>query len=231
MPKKRSETSVSVTSLVSRSGNDGHKFGLMGFYPDFVQRLATPKAFLICFCVKNILQGMIFSYLVGIETSIERHFHFDGRSVGLLLTLGEIGPILTAIIISHMGSHGNRPRWMGLGLLLIATSLILCYLMDVAFPPNALSDNQLASTLNGDHIAAVKLSCRVESAAGSTTGLLNASVILDSQRDCTIDVDKRRLAFVAWVFIYSLMGESFNVNCIYIYMPMRSIYAAGDVIR
>ena len=31
---------------------------------------------------------MIFTYIVGIETSIERHFQFDGKTVGLLLTLG-----------------------------------------------------------------------------------------------------------------------------------------------
>lgn len=31
---------------------------------------------------------MVFTYLVGIETSLERHFQFDGRTIGLLLTLG-----------------------------------------------------------------------------------------------------------------------------------------------
>jgi len=61
------------------------KFGMCGSYPDSVQRFATPKGFLIAFCVKSVLQGMAFSYIVGVETSIERHFKFDASTIGLLL--------------------------------------------------------------------------------------------------------------------------------------------------
>ena len=52
-------------------------------------------------------------YLVGSETSFERHFQFDGKSIGLLLTLGEIGPILTAVVISHLGSRGQPAEMDG----------------------------------------------------------------------------------------------------------------------
>lgn len=85
-------TSVSTMTLWSRNdcvnNVEGDKCGCCSFYPKYVQRFANPRVFLVFFCIKNILQGMIFTYIVGIETSLEKHFQFDGRTIGLLLTLG-----------------------------------------------------------------------------------------------------------------------------------------------
>ena len=203
----------SVISLVSTAQDaNSRRFGLCGRYPQWMQRFATPKSFLICFCLKNIFQGMLFTYLVGSETSIERHFQFDGQSIGLLLTLGEIGPILTAVVISHWGSRGNRPRWMAIGLLLIASALLLCYPMNMVFPARRLADYNVAGFLNGKEITASKAVCQQapnsahDPADGTLEGHLNASLL--HQHDCTIDVVRRRWAFAAWVVIYSIMGES-----------------------
>jgi hypothetical protein len=214
MPNMFDGKSVSsVISLVSSAQDaNSRRFGLCGRYPRWMQRFATPKSFLICFCLKNIFQGMIFTYLVGSETSIERHFQFDGQSIGLLLTLGEIGPILTAVVISHWGSRGNRPRWMAIGLLLIALALLLCYPMNLVFPARRLADYNVAGFLNGKEITASKAVCQQapssgqHPADGSLGGHLNASLL--HQHDCTIDVVRRRWAFAAWVVIYSIMGES-----------------------
>ena len=151
---------------------------------------------------------MIFTYLVGSETSFERHFQFDGKSIGLLLTLGEIGPILTAVVISHLGSRGNRPRWMALGLFLIVVALILAFFMDFIFPPPQLADYNTLGFVNAKEIGASKALCKQASVAGESPGAahLNASSLDDGHR-CTIDVVKRRYAFASWVFIYTLMGK------------------------
>lgn len=44
---------------------------------------------------------------------------------------GEVGPVITAVWISHLGSRGNKPLWMGIGMLLIAVSLFFWYFLFV----------------------------------------------------------------------------------------------------
>lgn len=94
MEQELGQQIVSVSSTISlwtkrqRKPENDNKCGLFNFYPKWLQKMATPRSFLVCFCIKNILQGMIFTYIVGIETSLERHFQLDGKSIGLLLTLG-----------------------------------------------------------------------------------------------------------------------------------------------
>ncbi len=155
-----------------------------------MQRFATPQYFLACYCVKNILQGMVVTYLVGSETSLERHFHLNGRSIGLLLTLGEIGPILTAVVLAHVGSKGNRPRWMAIGLLLISLSLVLSFAMSFLFPVEQTSDK------NVDHSL-----CRSNSIDGD-----------ESDEACVINVVQRKWAFAAWLVIYTVMGQLINIR-------------------
>ena len=80
----------SVATLVSRADDDETRFGMCGCYPGWMQRFARPKIFLVAFCIKNILQGMAFSYVIGIQTSMERHFKFDARSIGYCFILSFI---------------------------------------------------------------------------------------------------------------------------------------------
>lgn len=92
-PEQQQIGSTSTMGLWLERDNDSeenNQCGACHFYPKCLQKFATPRSFLVCFCIKNILQGMIFTYIVGIETSLERHFQFDGKTIGLLLTLGEL---------------------------------------------------------------------------------------------------------------------------------------------
>ena len=77
-------TTSSEPKPICRKQLNETRFGMCGCYPDWIQRLATPKMFLVAFCIKNVIQGMVFSYLIGIQTSVERHFKFDASSMGLL---------------------------------------------------------------------------------------------------------------------------------------------------
>jgi len=74
--------SVSAVTLFSKADENETRFGMCGRYPDWMQRLANPRVFLVAFCIQNILQGIVFSYLLGTETSVERHFKFDSKTIG-----------------------------------------------------------------------------------------------------------------------------------------------------
>ncbi|XP_057381266.1 solute carrier organic anion transporter family member 74D-like isoform X1 [Daphnia carinata] len=193
-----SSASLARLNQEKNSNLEGNKCGLCNFYPTWLQRFANPRSFLVCFCIKNVLQGMIFTYIIGIETSIERHFQFDGKTIGMLLTLGEVGPVITAVWISHLGSRGNKPLWMGMGMLLIAVSLFFCFTMYLLFPPPpSLISSEINSHLSAHGSQKAETFCR-------SNVTQNATAFDDTL--CTINPVTRRWAFAAWVFIYSLMG-------------------------
>ena len=93
------------------------------------------------------------------------------------------------------------------GLLLIAVSLVLCFMMDLVFPPPELEAHQIVGSLNSLENNAKKMICILsnESSISNNESLFNnASSNLKSP--CTIDPVRRNWAFVAWVLIYSIMG-------------------------
>lgn len=96
--------------------------------------------------------------------------------------------------------RGNRPRWMALGLLLIALSLVLTFLMDLIFPPPELEAYQVFGSLNSLENGANKMICKLND--GNESSLVNAS-----HTACTIDPIRRNWAFAAWVLIYSILGN------------------------
>ena len=138
--------------------------------------------------------------------------------LGLLLTLSEIGPILTAVWISHTASYGNRPRWMGFGLMLIATGLFFGFFMNWIFQPPALNTSGTSQTHNNSPELLCRRSLNTPSAKSMTSG-----------ERCTIDIVKRRWAFTAWVFMFSLLGEFFfflsqEGQCLYNFSSFRSTF-------
>lgn len=97
--------SVSVVTLFRNQDQENDRnetrFGMCGKYPKWLQFLASPRVFLLAFCIQNILQGMVFSYLLGTETSVERHFKFDSQTIGWsMLTITTF-----SIIIIHLHSN------------------------------------------------------------------------------------------------------------------------------
>jgi len=196
---RKEKKSVSVVTLFRKADENETRFGMCGRYPDWLQCFANPRVFLVAFCIQNILQGIVFSYLLGTGTSIERHFKFDSKTIGLLLTLGEIGPILTAFWISHMGSNGNRPRWMAFGTLITAVGSFLGCSMNWVFPPPALDASDQMGYQFSNTTTQSRLLCR-------TSILTPSSTSEGSGEMCTIDSNQRQWAFAGWVLINSLMA-------------------------
>jgi organic anion transporter 4A len=57
--------------------------------------------------------------------SLEKQFHFNSKQTGLMSSISNISNMLLTIIVSFYGSYGNKPRWIGLSMILVAFSLIL----------------------------------------------------------------------------------------------------------
>ena len=90
---------------------------------------------------------------------------------------------------------------MGFGLFLIAGAMMLGFTMYHIFPtPSQDASEQLGYQSNNSSLMEQsELLCRRSLSTKA----------LSSGETCTIDSVKRRWAFAAWVFIYSLLGELF----------------------
>ncbi|XP_076039263.1 solute carrier organic anion transporter family member 74D-like [Oratosquilla oratoria] len=180
---------------------DEERCGFFGFYPKCLQRQATPMAFLAVFSVQNVLQGATFSMMVSSSTSLERHFRFSSKDLGSLIMLGEIGPMLLSLVMSHFGGRSHRPRFMGASLALVALGLFVGFSTFLVYPPPVLTESgQLATS---------RKFCRPEDVAsylmhGSTTASPPSSLGSSSG-----DVDEscsrsNNLAYFLWFISFTL---------------------------
>ncbi|XP_037074038.1 solute carrier organic anion transporter family member 74D-like [Pollicipes pollicipes] len=145
---------------------------------------------------------MVFTYLVGVQTSLERHFHFSSKQTGLLPSLGELGPLLSAVLLSYLASHGNRPRWMGIGMFMVTIGMLVGFASYLVFPYPEIRDNTVAS----------RRLCRQPALAllppgqpGQLYG--TAANATAGGAECTIDVSSSNAAYFLWALVYVLVAS------------------------
>lgn len=92
--------------------------GIASWKPRWLQRFATPLAFLISMCVLSFSDALFYGILGGIATSWETRYGLSATRVGILFTVDTIGAILALFFVSYYGGHPSRhrPRWVGWGL-------------------------------------------------------------------------------------------------------------------
>ncbi|XP_067138901.1 solute carrier organic anion transporter family member 74D-like [Centruroides vittatus] len=103
--------------------------------PKWLQRFAKPSAFLISFSLLGIVQGAYYAYLIGVISTIEKRYSFNSKATGLILTMDNVTPILTSTIIGYYGRNINRPKWIGLGMLIVVISCFLSCLPYFIYGP------------------------------------------------------------------------------------------------
>lgn len=181
--------------------SNANKCGGLCFYPDFLQSFTNHKVFLIFFCVKNILHSMVFTYLIGIQTSVERQFHFSSWQFGLLPCIGQLGPLLTAVFLGYFLSSSpgdaNRPRWMAAGHVTIAIGVcfgLLSYF--VSSQPDANIDVDRTHHL-----------CVIGSSVNNSV-ISPATNTTETGGQCIIDSSSDRKAYIFWVIQYLLISKN-----------------------
>lgn len=101
-----------------------------------LQRLATPKWFLLVFCVLGILQCAYRTYFIGVQSTVERRFGIPSRAMGLILTAENISPVLAVIAgYYRIGESYNQPAWLAFGMVTVVMSCALCVLPHFLFGP------------------------------------------------------------------------------------------------
>ncbi|XP_001975178.3 solute carrier organic anion transporter family member 5A1 [Drosophila erecta] len=91
-----------------------------------LQRFATAHMFVIVYGIAGCFLAMAFSYFTGTITTMEKRFSIPTKISGLITVGNDIGTVLSSALLSYYASRGHRPRWVALGLVIIA---IFCLLM------------------------------------------------------------------------------------------------------
>ena len=128
--------------------------GLLCLRPSWLQRFATKRAFLFFFCATSVLQGMYFTYIVSVLTTLEKLYQMPSKTMGLILAASEIGQIGGSLLLAHFGGRGDRPKWIGAGVLIFAAASLLCSTPHLLLPQGITS----TVTVHTDSISANEFS-------------------------------------------------------------------------
>lgn len=99
--------------------------GIASWRPNFLQRFAKPKWFLLFQCWFVLAQGMIVSGFSGVVvSSLEKRFSLKTNEVGIIFSCYDISAAIMAIVVSYYGHH-HKPKWLGIGAFILGIGCFL----------------------------------------------------------------------------------------------------------
>jgi len=99
--------------------------GIVSWRPNFLQRFAKPKWFLLFQCWLVLAQGMIVSGFSGVViSSLEKRFSLKTNEVGIIVSCYDISAAIMAIVVSYYGHH-HKPKWLGIGAFILGIGCFL----------------------------------------------------------------------------------------------------------
>lgn len=99
--------------------------GLSCWHPAWLQRFATSRSFIMVYGFLGTTQAMAYIYFVITLTTLEKRFKIPSSTTGIILSGNEISQILLSLILSYVGGHRNRPRWIAWGVVFCALSCFI----------------------------------------------------------------------------------------------------------
>lgn len=123
-----SPSSPQVSSLFPRLSSSNpidNSCGLCSFKPKSLQFCANEKTFLAIFCLTSVLQGMFYTYFVSVLTTIEKLYQIQSKTTGFIMSATEMGQISGVLFLTYYGGKGNRPKWIGCGMVVFALAALL----------------------------------------------------------------------------------------------------------
>ncbi|KAH7637101.1 solute carrier organic anion transporter family member 5a1-like protein [Dermatophagoides farinae] len=97
--------------------------GIGGFQPQFF--FASAKIFVINFSILAILQGAVFTYMIGIISTLEKRYAFETKVSGFLLIADNLSEMVLSPIVGYLGSKYNRSRLIAFGEMVVVLSCLL----------------------------------------------------------------------------------------------------------
>lgn len=100
--------------------------GWRSYRPKFLQKLNTPKWFLVFLTIYSFMQGMIATGLTAAGlTSLEKRFKLSSKQTGMIIAANDVSALLLIIFISYFGGHRNKARWLGIGAMVTSLGCLM----------------------------------------------------------------------------------------------------------
>lgn len=108
---------------VAGEGDDPEESGPCGWGPltfDWCQRFRDPRWFVVVITLCGACQGMAINGFVNtVISTLERRFEISSTESGLIASCYDIMFVLLVIPISYFGGRGHKPRYLGIGILVL----------------------------------------------------------------------------------------------------------------
>ncbi|KAF2368549.1 Organic anion transporter polypeptide OATP [Trinorchestia longiramus] len=135
-------TKKEIQEILYEMDIDDIKCGVGPCKPNFLQKLAKKEIYLVLYSFVGVFMGMFFTYTVSIISTLEKRFDMSSKTTGFILAGNDVSQVLLSVVITYYGNYGNRPQWMGLG---VISSAVSCF---IAASPHLIygSGSEAAST-------------------------------------------------------------------------------------
>ncbi|XP_064597041.1 solute carrier organic anion transporter family member 4A1-like [Liolophura sinensis] len=88
--------------------------------PDACQKFRSAKWMLFWLCLAGAIQGMVVNGFINVVISnIERRFDLSSTETGTIASCYDIASVLCLIPVSYFGGLGHKPRYLGIGILIL----------------------------------------------------------------------------------------------------------------
>lgn len=91
----------------------------------FLQRFASKKWLVFVYGCLSLTFASAGSYFSATITTLEKRFKISSKNLGIISTGNDISSLILSAFISYYGGKKHRPRFIGLGLFLIAIHCLI----------------------------------------------------------------------------------------------------------
>lgn len=145
--------------------------GIGACQPKWARMFASTKSFMCVFLIAWVLQGMYFTYVVSVITTIEKLFQIKSKTSGMLLSTTEVGQISTALLLTYYAGQGHRPRWIACGMVLFAVCALGCSIPHFMYGDELLRANNALYTqrsVSANGVPAVSAALRAQTTTAAS---------------------------------------------------------------
>ncbi|XP_067667878.1 solute carrier organic anion transporter family member 2B1-like [Haliotis asinina] len=122
--------------------------GVGSFRPRILQPCKHILSFSVVYGFAGLFSQSLNFYINSQVTALEKQFHLDSTTTGIILSCNDIGFLCTVLLVSHFGSSRHIPRILSAACFLFGISGILvslCQFLDPVYLPQ-LSDAAVANS-------------------------------------------------------------------------------------
>ena len=99
--------------------------GIFEWRPQWAQKFADRRIYMLLFSIVGIVQSMAFSYLIVVLSTIEKRFGLKSKEATWIYSGNEISQIFFILFLPFVGRVQRRPLFMGLSIMLSAVGLLI----------------------------------------------------------------------------------------------------------